>query len=317
MSCPVIWHGILVPVTGTMVMWHAMSYDWYIPVIICILATPIMISSVGPSISNVTFDIEEIDIECSFDIDVLHLRYRMSISKVFDIESISKVMDRVVDIEVSCLRYRTNTLRNCMLISYTIFLTFDIEGHVIIYWFWYRIQYSIHPMSFTAERKLPLPRLHHACGEESQQHVPWIPALSFPAIPQLDDALIHRDLTRKGPSIAPHPHVHFQKLAPCPAVGSWRIRCSFPWDLTPEAVRNCIDWVACYLEGLFSQIFDHFTYTGVMCRRVEKVRLVWNQGERRKFLNGLRLWKRTVPAGIADVPRWARIITPAHRRNFW
>jgi hypothetical protein len=115
-----------------------MSYDWYIPVIICILATPIMISSVGPSISNVTFDIEEIDIECSFDIDVLHLRYRMSISKVFDIESISKVMDRVVDIEVSCLRYRTNTLQNCMLISYTIlkvFLTFDIEGHVIIYWF--------------------------------------------------------------------------------------------------------------------------------------------------------------------------------------
>ncbi len=35
----------------------------------------------------VTFDIEDVDIECPFDIDVLHLRYRMSISKVFDIKS--------------------------------------------------------------------------------------------------------------------------------------------------------------------------------------------------------------------------------------
>ncbi len=41
-------------------------------------------------------------------------------------------------------------------------------------------------MSFTAERNLPLPRLHHACAEESQRHVPWIPAPSFCAIPQLD-----------------------------------------------------------------------------------------------------------------------------------
>jgi hypothetical protein len=63
------------------------------------------ISNVGPSISSVTFDIK-----CSFDIDVLHLRYRMSISKVIDIEGhkslIMKAMNRVVDIEVSCLRYR-------------------------------------------------------------------------------------------------------------------------------------------------------------------------------------------------------------------
>ncbi len=40
--------------------------------IIWILATPI--SSVGPSISSVTFDIEDFDIECPFDIDVLHLQ---------------------------------------------------------------------------------------------------------------------------------------------------------------------------------------------------------------------------------------------------
>ena len=41
-------------------------------------------------------------------------------------------------------------------------------------------------MSFTAERKLPLPRLHHACAEESQRHEPWVPAPSFCGIPQLD-----------------------------------------------------------------------------------------------------------------------------------
>ena len=51
------------------------------------LAIPI--SSVEPSISSVlTFDLEVFDIECPFDIDVLHLRYRMSISKMFDIEGI-------------------------------------------------------------------------------------------------------------------------------------------------------------------------------------------------------------------------------------
>ncbi len=81
-------------------------------------------------------------------------------------------------------------------------------------------------MSFTAERKLPLPRPHYACAEESQRHVPWIPAPSF---------------DEERSSIAPHPHVDFEKPAPSPAVGSW-IRCSFPWELTCEAVRNGIDW---------------------------------------------------------------------------
>jgi hypothetical protein len=82
-------------------------------VVIWILATPI--SSVRPSISNVTFDIEDFDIVCSFDIDVLHLRYRILISKVFDIEGltvslfdieghqplISNANNRITDIEVS------------------------------------------------------------------------------------------------------------------------------------------------------------------------------------------------------------------------
>jgi hypothetical protein len=66
-----------------------------------VLATPTRISSVGPSISSVMFDIKDFDIECPFDIDVLHLR--MSISKVFDIEGI-------------IMRYRRSQ-------------TFDIEGH--------------------------------------------------------------------------------------------------------------------------------------------------------------------------------------------
>ena len=66
---------------------------------------PLSISSVGLSISNVTFDIEDFDIVCSFDVDVLHLRYRISISKVCDIyvhqPSISNVSNRVDDVEVS------------------------------------------------------------------------------------------------------------------------------------------------------------------------------------------------------------------------
>ncbi len=72
------------------------------------------ISRVGPSISSVTFDIEDFDIECSFDIDVFTFdivyRYRRySISTLFDIEgdilvpSISKVTNRTVDIELSSL----------------------------------------------------------------------------------------------------------------------------------------------------------------------------------------------------------------------
>ncbi len=56
--------------------------------LIWILGTPI--SSVGRSISNETFDIEDFDIECSFDIDVIYIRYRLSISKAFDIECHSR-----------------------------------------------------------------------------------------------------------------------------------------------------------------------------------------------------------------------------------
>ncbi len=129
-----------------------------------ILATPI--SSVRPSISNVTL-ISKTSVSCAYYRYRIHLpiyiigivsyrRYRMliryrrctfdivfryrrcSISKVslFDIvgskPSISKVVNRVIDIQVLCLRYQSNILRYRILISYTISkvtLTFDIEGH--------------------------------------------------------------------------------------------------------------------------------------------------------------------------------------------
>jgi hypothetical protein len=51
---------------------------------IWILGTPI--SSVGRSISNEAFDIEDFDIECLCDIDNFYIRYRLSTSNVFDIE---------------------------------------------------------------------------------------------------------------------------------------------------------------------------------------------------------------------------------------
>jgi hypothetical protein len=71
-------------------------------------------------------------------------------------------MNRVADMEVSCFRCRINIVRYRMLITYTVskvflsqILTFDIEGHGIIYRIRYCIRYNIHPMSFTRERKLP------------------------------------------------------------------------------------------------------------------------------------------------------------------
>ena len=64
-------------------------------------------------------------------------------------------------------------------------MVFDIEGRVITYRGRYCIRYSIHPMSFTAERKLPL-LPHHAGAEGSQRHETWILAPSFWGIPQLD-----------------------------------------------------------------------------------------------------------------------------------
>jgi hypothetical protein len=146
---------------------------------IWILATPI--SSVGPSISNVTFDIKDSDIKCLFDIDVLHLRYRMSISKVIDIEGIIIRYRQSQTFDIEChgkdCRYRgfmpSISTIHCS-ISHTD-IVYDMEGLSVVRYrrschnisVRYRIRYRIHPMSFTAKRKLPLRRLHHACAEDS------------------------------------------------------------------------------------------------------------------------------------------------------
>ncbi len=142
-----------------------------------------------PDIECWTFDIERkiryriLRYRMLIDIDVFFNWYRILISNMFDIEghipSISKVTKGQLDIEVSYLRYRLKFFRYSIMISYTIskaFLTFDIEGH---YRGRYRIRYSIHPMSFTAERKLPLPRRLHAGAEGSQHHEPWISCTLF------------------------------------------------------------------------------------------------------------------------------------------
>ena len=96
------------------------------------------ISSVGPSISNVTFDIEDFNIECSFDIDVLQLqklRYRISISKVFDFERLIIRYRRslTIDIErqLQGCRYRgfMPSISNKHPTISDVDIVYDIEGH--------------------------------------------------------------------------------------------------------------------------------------------------------------------------------------------
>ncbi len=60
-------------------------------------------------------------------------------------------------------------------------------------------------MSFTAEKKLPLPRLHHASKSLSAT----CPGFLHPLFAQFH-RLLHRDLTRKD----------FEQLAPSPAARS-------------------------------------------------------------------------------------------------
>ena len=79
-TCDII-HDITVIITSLPYV-IPMTYD--ITRYIWILGT--LISSFRRSILNETFDIEDFDIECLFDIDVFYLRYRLSISNVFDIE---------------------------------------------------------------------------------------------------------------------------------------------------------------------------------------------------------------------------------------
>jgi hypothetical protein len=154
---------------------------------IWVLAT--LISSFGPSISNVTFDIQDFDNICAFDFDILHLRYPLSILKDGRRYSISKVS------------------------------FFDIGGLVILVHLGFDIEYdialsqchslqsrsSICPGSIT-----PAPKSLSAT----------YPGFMHPLFAQFH-SLIHRDLTRtrKGPSIAPRPHVDFESLLPVPLSG--------------------------------------------------------------------------------------------------
>ncbi len=190
-------------------------------------------------------------------------------SKVFDIECHSTRYRswKIVDFEgheQDC-RYRSFVssissimIRYRALISYTIlkaFFTFDIEyksfdivqqniGIDIVYDIAFTQCHSLRSGSSLCPGGItPVPK-----GLSATR-----PGFLHPLFAEFH-SLIHRDLKRKGPSIAPHPHVDnntvdFKQPAPSPVVGSW-IRCSFPWDLTPEAVRNCIDWVdSIFVQG--------------------------------------------------------------------
>ena len=201
------------------------------------LGTPI--SNVRHSISSVTFDIEDVDIKCSIDIEVFYIRYRISISKVFDIECHPTRYQRckIVDIEGqeqgSSCRSRSFVfsisniiIRYRALISYTIskdFLTIDIEyksfdieqcsiGSDIVY-----------DIAFTQLECHSLQSGSSLCPGDFTPAPKGLSATSpgflHPLFAQFH-SLIHRDLTRKGPSIAPHPHVDFEQPAPSPVVGS-------------------------------------------------------------------------------------------------
>jgi hypothetical protein len=87
-----------------------------------ILGTPI--SSVGRTISTVIFDIVHIRYRVHIDIEDFYNRYRVSISKVYDIEGhISRYRRSRKDISISkfrIFRYRLNKFRYRYMISYTI-----------------------------------------------------------------------------------------------------------------------------------------------------------------------------------------------------
>ncbi len=123
---------------------------------------------------------------CTLDSNC-YQRWLISKVSLFDIKGhqppISNVNNRVTDIQVSWLQCRTNSLwyHDRMLIFYTILkvtLTSRYRRSCHTCRFRYLIQYSTQTISFTSEQKLPLPRLFHSCTEESQRHVPWIPAES-------------------------------------------------------------------------------------------------------------------------------------------
>jgi hypothetical protein len=81
---------------------------------------PLSISTVGLSISNFACDIEDFDVVCSFDVDVLHLRHRVE-GATFDIEGAYRWCN---------LRYRRseNDLRYQVRFDNSISKVFDTQG---------------------------------------------------------------------------------------------------------------------------------------------------------------------------------------------
>jgi hypothetical protein len=154
------------------------------------------------------------------DIEDFYIRYRVPISNVFDIEGhISRYQRSRKDKSISkfrIFRYRPKQFRYRIMISYTIskaFLAFDIEGQ---YRGRYRIRYNIHPShSLRSGSSLYLGGITPAPKGLSTTS----PGFLHPLLAQFH-SLIHRDLTRKGPSIAPHPHIDFEQPAASPAIGS-------------------------------------------------------------------------------------------------
>jgi hypothetical protein len=168
-----------------------------------------------------------------FTFDIVYRYWRCSISKVtrFDIEGDIPSISNVIYRTVRHCRYRSfvSSISNIIiryraLISYTIskaFLTFHIEyesfdikhlniGIDIVYDIAFtrchslRSGSSLYPGGIT-----PAPKGLRATR----------PGFLHPLFVQFH-SLIHRDLTRKVPSIAPHPHVDFEQPAPSPVVGS-------------------------------------------------------------------------------------------------
>ncbi len=108
-----------------------------------------------------------------------------------------------------------------MLISYTISkvtLTFDIEGHVIHIGF--EIGYDIALRQYNLRSRSSLcPDSITLAPKSLSATCPGFMLNPAPSFAQFH-SLLHRDLTRKCPFIAPHSHDDFEQPVPSPTVGT-------------------------------------------------------------------------------------------------
>jgi hypothetical protein len=181
----------------------------------------IPISSVGRTISYEIFDIVYARYQKHIDIEDFYNRYRVPISNVYDIEGhISRYRWSRKDSSISSfriVRYRPNKFRYRNMISYTISKVFSRSiskihiGVDIVYdiTFTQVIHCGAEAPFTQAAGITPAPK-----GLSTTS-----PGFLHPLLAQFH-SLIHRDLTSKGPSIAPHPHVDFEQPAASPAIGS-------------------------------------------------------------------------------------------------